>query len=154
MGMFDLNAEELEEAKSGGFPTFKDGEAYTFLIEEIKDNEEKERIEVKYKITSEDQNGKAGTHFFRYTSKKGWIKFLGAYFTEQEMLAGGIASRIPEIIGTEVTSQCKKSKWQGNVYDNFYDYARKSDVPEGLEDVANEAVSKVEEQADAGQTVF
>ena len=157
MSMFDLNAEELEEAKSGGFPTFTNGSSYTFLIEEVKDNSEKERIEVKYKITSADQIGKAGAHFFFYKNKKGWINFLGAFFTEAEMLGGNILSRIPEIIGTEVTSVCKKNEYKGKMYDNFYSFERKSNVPEGLEEltaVANEAVSKIAEQADAGQTVF
>lgn len=157
MGMFDLTQEELEEAKSGGFPEFKDGETYGFLIEEIKDNSDKERIEVKTKITLGDQSGKTNTFFYFYTNKRSWIDFLGVFFTEQEMLAGNIQSRLPEIIGLEYTAKCKKSPYKGKVYDNWRELARKSDVPEGLaelETAANEAVSQVAEQQSAGPTVF
>jgi len=133
--MFKVSKEDVDNAKKSGFVEFKTGDTPVFLIEEIKEETEKdkERIIIGCSIIGGEHDGRKYSHFIYASNKKFFVQVLGCFFTEEEIMS---EFNIEDIIGQQFTGTVKLNDYKGKTYTNFNSLTAVSNVPEGMDEEA------------------
>lgn len=157
MDFLKVSKDDIEKAKSGGMPTFKENEEVRFLVEEVKRNEQKQQLIVALQVLSGENKGKKMSQFIdnNEMGQKKYIAMMLAYHTEDDLASGNCKPE--DLLGKKLESIAKMKAGTGantgKTYTNFYDWKPVSDVPDELaelDEAVETAASNIETEKDAG----
>lgn len=150
MDFFKVSKEDIDKVKSNKGITFKHGEEFTMLIEEVKEVTEtgKEKLIIGGKVIGGEHDGKKHSIFIFKNSMSFFVDLLMCYYTEKEITDG--AASAEALLGRMFSATISISSYNDKQYTNYRKVRAASSVPE----IGGSIASVQEKQVEASRDLF
>ena len=162
MSLFNITAEDIKDAESSiANLVFVDKEEVIFCVEEVKEGQDKNGkpyVKIQSNIIKGAKSGLKHSFFFGHSQQRSLVKLLLAVTTSEDLVSKRFTPDM--LVGEVIRTEAKISNKDGREYLNFWDFSKYSEAPDFASTTAStpatstikqQAVSKPNPQAIAGQ---